>query len=461
LQPFLKTLFKGYRTEIKEALHLAYPIILGQVGIVLMGAMDAIMVGKLGSDHLASANQGNNIFFMVSGLSFGVLFAISTLVSIKVGEGNPGKGFITYRAGLVVALIMFLGQFTIIEVLTENFSWLGQKGRINELTPGYLRIINFSALPMLLALAARQFTDGLGLTKVSMSITFGGLMLNIGLNWVLIYGNLGAPALGIEGAAWATFIARICMAFASIWYIRYSNVMRDYRPVQMPDWKEVRAEMPKIWKIGLPIGLQTFAEWACFSISGIMVGWLGAKQLAAHAVALNVASITYMIVSGFAIAGSIMVGNAYGEKNKEKIKRVGFVVFSVIVVFELFNAVIFLLFNHQIAALYGVANEVHIYIFPLFFLAAIFQLADGIQAGAMNLLRGMKDVNWSSAISVVSYWIVSLPLSYSLGIAFELDVYGIWIGFTIGLFVAALFGVFRFYLHLRTMNFEEESSYDD
>jgi MATE family multidrug resistance protein len=176
--------------------------------------------------------------------------------------------------------------------------------------------------------------------------------------------------------------------------------------------------------------------------------------LAAHAVALNIASVTYMVVTGFAIAGSIMVGNAYGEENKLKIKRAANAVLWLIVAFEIVNALIFIFLNKPIARLYGVSSEVEQFVLPLLLLAAVFQLADGIQAGAMNLLRGIKDVNWSSAISVLSYWVVSLPLSYFLGVVLSGDIYGVWTGFTIGLFVAAIFGVIRFYYKHKSLSFD-------
>jgi MATE family multidrug resistance protein len=240
----------------------------------------------------------------------------------------------------------------------------------------------------------------------------------------------------------------------------------------MPTWKSVLPEMKPIWKMGIPLGLQTFAEWACFALSGVMVGWYGASQLAAHAVALNIASVTYMIASGVAMAGSILAGNSYGEQNLLKLKKVAHATFLLLTIFELFNALIFMLFNKQIAALYMVDESVIPYILPLLSLAAIFQLSDGIQAGAMGLLRGVKDVVWASIISIVSYWVISLPLSYYFGdyrfhylnghfirvhvpnsIWENGQVYGVWIGFTVGLFVASIFGVYRFYSKLNKLKF--------
>jgi len=426
---------------------------MGQLGVVLMGVADTLMVGRLGKDVLAAANQANNIFFMVSGLTFGIMFAVSTLVSIKAGEGNETDTFTTYRAGQWVALLLFIAQFIILELIVSNFELLGQQGRVNELTPGFLRILNFSVLPLLISLASRQYTDGLGHTKVAMSITFGGLALNIFLNYLLIYGNWGFPSMGMNGAAWATLIARICMALTGIWYVRYSGFLAKYRPAAMPTWKEIQQETRKIWKIGLPVGLQTFAEWACFSISGIMVGWLGSTQLAAHAVALNVASVAYMVVSGFAMAGGILMGNAFGAQEGKKMRKVANATFAIIVIYELLSAGILLLFNAEIAGLYGVDSTVMPIILPLFFLAALFQIADGVQAGGMNLLRGITDVNWASVISVLSYWVVSLPLGYILGVSLGWEVFGIWTGFTTGLFVAAIFGVWRFYYRLKVLKF--------
>jgi MATE family multidrug resistance protein len=451
---FLTRFFSPHRATVIQTLTLALPIIMGQLGIVLMGVADTLMVGHLGKDVLAAANQANSIFFMVSSVTFGVMFAISSRVSIQFGEGLRQETFATYRAGQLAAMLLFLCQFTILEIIIQNFEILGQAESINKLTPGFLRIINYSALPMLLSTASRQYTDGLGHTKVAMSITFGGLALNVLLNYGLIYGNIGMPNMGMYGAAWATLIARIGMALAGIWYIRYSGFLAAYRPQIMPSMSAIKVQLSALWKLGLPVGLQTFAEWACFSISGLMVGWLGTAQVAAHAVALNVASVAYMVVSGLAVAGSILAGNAYGEKNKAAIQKVAHATFYIIVAFQLVNVCIFVLFNKQISNWYGVEPEVMPIILPLFFLAAVFQLADGVQAGAMNLLRGITDVKWSSIISVFSYWIISLPASYILGITLDGKVFGIWTGFTLGLFVAAGFGVWRFYHKLKILQWD-------
>ena len=449
----MRALWSRYRVDVRNIFQLSYPIILGQLGLVLMGVADTIMVGRLGKEALAGVNQANSLFFMTSGLTFGVLFAVSALVSIKVGERKASDGFIIYRAGLLVSLMLFAFQFGILEFFTAHFDWLQQTDAVNEIAPKYLRIVNWSVLPMLVFLTARQFTDGLGHTKISMVLTLGGLLLNVVLNAILIYGFWGIPAMGYEGAAWATLISRIAMMLAALWYVRYSKFMKTYVPEIMPKWRAVWSETTGVWKMGIPIALQTFAEWACFSVSGIMVGWYGEVQVAAHAVALNAASVTYMVASGIGMAGSILVGNGYGEHNVQKIRRVAHATFILMVAFELMNALIFIIFNKQIAGLYGVEADVMPLILPLFLLAAVFQVSDGIQAAAMSLLRGIKDVLWASIISVFSYWVVSMPLSYYLGEVLKKEVYGVWTGFTVGLLVASILGVYRFYQKITKLSF--------
>jgi MATE family multidrug resistance protein len=443
-----------HQEHVKPMLSLAWPIILGQLGMILMGVADTLMVGRLGSAALASANQANNLYFMVCGLTFGVLFSVSTLVSIKIGAGKLKQVFMTYRAGLWVSAILAVAQTLILQLAVHQFEWFGQSEEVNALTPSYLNILTWSIYPMLLYVTMKQFTDGLGFTRLSMYITFGGLGMNVLLNYAFIYGHFGLPAWGLDGAGYATCLSRVLMVAASWWVIRKHPSLQTYRPEKAASNAEVWKETAQIWNIGLPLALQTFAEWACFGVSGIMVGWLGKHPHAAHTVALNVASFTFMVASGFAIAGSIVAGNAYGEQNREKLRKTGHAVLLVLAVFEAINAFAFVIFAKPMARLYSVEEPVMPYILPLLMLAAIFQLADGIQAGGMNLLRGIKDVRWSGAISVLSYWVISLPLSYAMGIYWGWGVSGIWFGFTVGLFVAALLSVRRFYLQLNRLTFE-------
>lgn len=419
-----------------------------------MGIADAVQLGSLGPQYLAAANQGNNIFFMFCSLTMGVLYAISPLVSIRIGAGEKDKTFVLFRSGLWVALALFMLQLGCMQVCIHYFHWFKQTPEINELAPQYLEVLCWSALPLLLFLVMREYSDGLGFTKIAMYLTFGGLFLNIFINYLLIYGNWGFPRLEVRGAALATLISRIVIMTIGFVYLRKARSFKEFRPTVKLSTAEIGANVALILKMGGPIALQTFAEWGGFAVSGIMIGWLGSQQTAAHAAALSAAAFTYMLVSGIAIAGSIMVGNAYGERNREKIKRTSKVILGLIIAIEIVFALIFLFGNKVISGMYHLHAEVEVYILPLLMLAALFQVADGLQAGAMYMLRGVKDVKWAGAISVISYWVIGIPLSYYLGICLKGEVYGIWIGFTTGLFVAALLGILRFYRNLKTLNFD-------
>lgn len=420
-----------------------------------MGIVDAVQLGRLGPQYLAAANQGNNIFFMFCSLTMGVLYAISPLVSIHIGAGEKDKPFVLFKSGLWVALALFLLHLGCMQVCIRYFHWFGQTPDINELAPQYLEILCWSALPLLLFLVMREYSDGLGFTKIAMYLTFGGLFLNIFLNYLLIYGNWGFPKLEVRGAALATLISRIVIMVIGFIYLRRAKVFQEYRPKIKLKTAEIGANVANILKMGGPIALQTFAEWGGFAVSGIMVGWLGANQTAAHAAALSSAAFTYMLVSGLAIAGSIMVGNGYGEKNKTHILKTSKVILFLIVSIEIIFALIFLFGNKYISAMYDLSPKVEIFILPLLMLAALFQIADGLQAGAMYMLRGVKDVKWASAISVISYWFIGIPLSYFLGIYLKGNVYGIWTGFTAGLFIAAILGIWRFYKNLKNITFDK------
>ncbi|MEY3982611.1 MAG: hypothetical protein RL160_168 [Bacteroidota bacterium] len=434
---------------MKQALRLAYPIILGQVGIMLMGVADTVMVGNLGREVLAASVAANNIFWLIYFLGMGILFALSPLVAIYSGEGRPEKGYLSYRAGIWVTVGLSVVLFALLEGIIGNIGWLRQSKEVEPLAASYLRIVNFSGLPMLLFVSSRQFTDGLGFTKVAMYITGGGLLLNVFLNWVLINGNLGCAALGLDGAGYATMISRIIMAIAAMTYIRYAPGMKKYHPEQRFSTNEIREEAGRVFEVGLPIGLQFFAEVACFAFSGIMAGWVNATHQSAHGIALNLASLTYMAASGLSAAGSIMAGNAFGEKNRRKVRRAGNAVMAMVLLYMTATAVLFLVFRGALASAYtddaavvGVATVLLIY-------AALFQLADGVQAVSLGLLRGIKDVRIPSIALVVCYWIIGLPLGWWLGFGADLKTEGIWIGFTVGLFLTALFASARFYLQVK------------
>jgi len=434
-----QSLIKDY----KQLLKLAVPIMLSQLGVVLMGVADTVMVGWLGEDELAGINQGNNIFFMLNGITLGMILGVNTLVSIKVGESKRNKCLSTFIGSILISLMVFIIELIIILFLINNFGILRQEGAINIITPQYLEIVIWSILPLLFFTSTRQLTDGLGYTKISLWVNLMGLLMNIFLNGALIYGWFDFPELGYIGCAWATLYSRIFMMIIGFGYLLFSNSVKDVMKVPMPSFSEVKEQIKEIFKIGLPISLETTAEWACLAFCGVMVGWYGSVQMAAHAVAWNAVSVTFMMASGISIAGNILVGYGYGEQNAKKIRIAAFTTVSSVVTLQTINSIVFLLFHKQIANAYGVEGEAVKIILPLFVFASLFQVFDGLQITLKSLLRGIKDVLWVSVISVFAYWAVTIPMGYVLADIYDYKAIGVWIGISVGFIIASLLSAYR------------------
>jgi len=268
-------------------------------------------------------------------------------------------------------------------------------------------------------------------------------LINAFANWVLIYGKLGFPALELDGAGWATFSSRVFMAVAIMTFVMKNKLFKQYdvsfhfRNINLPIVK-------KILSLGLPSGTQYFFEVGAFSLAVVMVGWLGTKQLAAHQIAINLASISFMVVLGISVAGSIRVGNAVGMKNITETRRAGFTA-SFLGASVMFCAgLIFILFRNYLPTLYVGDAVVISYASSLLIIAALFQLSDGVQAVGIGILRGLTDVKIPTAITFIAYWIVGLPVGYLLGFTLELGVQGVWIGLLLGLTTSAILLTLRF-----------------
>lgn len=434
-----RSLLKDY----KQLFNLAVPIMFSQLGVVLMGVADTVMVGWLGEDELAGINQGNNIFFMLNGITIGIILGVNTLVSIKVGESKRHKCLTTFIGSVFVSVIVFVIELIIINLLIDNFSLLRQEGAINTITPQYLAIVIWSILPLLLFTSTRQLTDGLGYTKISLWVNLLGLLMNVFLNGALIYGWFNFPEMGYIGCAWATLYSRILMMLIGFGYLLFSNEVKDVMRAPIPRLEEIKEQIKEIFKIGLPISLETTAEWACLAFCGVMVGWYGSVQMAAHAVAWNAVSVTFMMASGISIAGNILVGFGYGEQNARKIRIAAFTTVSSVILLQTINSIIFLLFHKQIANAYGVQGEAVQIILPLFVFASLFQVFDGLQITLKSLLRGIKDVLWVSIISVFAYWAVTIPIGYILADIYKYRAIGVWIGISIGFIIASLLSSYR------------------
>lgn len=435
-------MFTSYQSKIKEALLLALPIIAGQLGQVLMGFFDTVQIGGLGHLYIAATGFANGIYWVIILLGMGVLFAVSPLVSEAFGAEKEYRAIGVLRSGLLVSFVLSVVFVIVTEIVRANLNVFRHPETDTLLGARYLSVINYSTPFVFFFMCGKQFLDGMGKTLPGMYITLGGLALNCFLNWVLIYGRLGAPALGVEGAALASGISKLAMTVALFVYIFQSKKVKNLQAVyhSNTDGEKVghTAYVWPILTIGVPAGLQFFWEVAAFSAGQVMSGWISIEAEAAHMIAIGLASITFMVITGFSAAGTILTGFAYGEKNAEEVRKTGVAILLMTLATEVVFALVFLLLRHQLPFLYTSETIVVEMAALMLLLAAVFQLSDGLQGVAAGLLRGIQDVKVPALIALVSYWGIMVPACYYLAFEANMGLTGIWLGFVIGLTVAAV-----------------------
>lgn len=438
-----------------EALTLALPIIAGQLGQVLMGFFDTVQIGGLGHEYIAASGFANGIYWMTILAGMGILFAVSPLVSEAFGEDKGYKSIGVLISSLVVSAVLTVVFMLIVWVIADNLHVLQHSETDTVLGGKFLYLVNYSTGFVFFFMAGKQFLDGMGRTHIGMYITVAGLVINCFLNWVLIYGKLGLPQMGIEGAAIANGISRALMTLAILIYIwrdeRVRELRREFITYTAPSLSYVKP----ILIIGVPAGLQFFWEVAAFNAGQIMSGWISTAAEAAHMIAIGLASITFMVLTGISAAGTIMIGYSYGAKDKEGIRVAGNTVFLLTALIEIVFAILFFAGHNVLPFLYTDNAEVVTIAAYMLLFAAIFQISDGLQAVAAGALRGMQDVKYPAIFAFVSYWMIMIPACYLLAFTFGMGLKGIWIGFIIGLTVAAVLQLLRFWYVLRHLKFED------
>lgn len=435
--------FRENKSLITKTLSLAYPVIIGQLGLIMMGVIDSIMVGELGAVPLAAASLSNSLIFLVLIIAIGNAVAVTPLIAILVGAKKLDECGIYFRQSLLVNLAMGLIVFLIILAGVNFLHLLGQSFEVQFRTKSYMIIIGLSIFPQMIFQTYKQFIEGLSIMRPAMVITLAANLVNVFANWVLIFGNLGFPRLELDGAGWATFISRMFMAISLMIFVmrnkrfKIYDVTFHFRSINIPVIK-------KILSVGLPSGFQYFFEVGAFSFAVIMIGWIGPNELAAHQIAISLASVSFMGVLGISQAGGILVGNAVGEQNVNLVRKNGFIVILLGMIWMSTSGLVFITFRNYLPYIY-IRDEAVIQIASqLLVIAALFQLSDGIQAVGIGILRGLTDVKGPTLITFIAYWIISLPIGYTLGFTLNLGVVGVWIGLLIGLSCSALMLAIRF-----------------
>ena len=432
--------------ELTDTFRLSVPIVIAQLGVILMGVTDNLFVGRLlGAVPLGAAGLANGLSFLVSSIGVGGLSVVAALVSNARSRNDTTEVTRLFRAGLRVAGLFSVAFGSLSVLMAYHFDLFGQSAEVTDMAQDFTLVLSASLVPLLIFVATRQLADGLRFPRVAMAITVAALVLNAIFNYVLITGVGPFPEMGLLGSATATLLSRTFMAVGMLAYIYRSARFKPYliRAFRaLPTASDVRT----ILRLGIPGGLTFFFEVATFTLAAVITGWLGDDRLAAHQIAINMASVTYMMATGISSAAAIRVGAAVGRGSHEGIFRAGVAAFVLTIGFMSVAALLFFTANDWLVSLYIRDNPaVSTVAATLVIMGGIFQLSDGIQVVALGALRGLSDVNAPTLITLFSYWGVALPISYLLGFTFGMDVVGIWIGLLAGLTIAAVLLTMRFF----------------
>jgi MATE family multidrug resistance protein len=432
-----------FKEHLKRNFVLAWPVMLGQAGHVLVGLADSIMIGRVGTEPLAAGAFGNSIFIVPLVFGLGMAMGLTTPIANADGEKDVAKAGRYLRHGLLTNMLTGLVMFMIILGLVPFMDQLGQDKAVETLARPYLLIISGSILPLMFFLTFKQFAEGLSDTRVAMYVSLGANFLNIFLNYLLIYGKWGLPEMGLFGAGLATLISRIIMAIIMYAYIMKADKFAPYR-IHFSDRIWRRDYVKKLLNIGIPSGLQYIFEVSSFAVAAVLIGQIAAEALAAHQIAISLAALSYMMATGIAAAAGVRVGNQLGARKYLIMRTAGRSCLVMVFVFMATCGVLFFAGRNLLPTFYTEDLEVIAIASQLLFIAVFFQISDGVQVVALGALRGMSEVKIPTLITFISYWILGLLPAYIFGIVLNLGVQGIWYGLATGLTAAAALLYLRF-----------------
>lgn len=433
------------RTEAFKTWKLSGPIILGELTQMALGIIDSIMVGKISYQHLAAAALVNGVMNIPFVLGFGMTMSVSQTVSMANGRKDSLKVSHYFYNGLWLCTV-----FAIIIALALNFSknilfHLGQDVEVARLGVPYLQIMGWSIIPMMMFIGIKQFSDGLERTRTAMMLSLAALPINIFINWLVVYGNWGFPRLELVGAAYGTLITRILILLIFIAVIFAHPFFSRYMAVRKNQWNLQLHTIKELLHIGIPSSLQVAMESGAFAVSGIIIGTLGAVQLAAHQIAISCASLAFMVSWGLAQGGSIRVSNAWGRNNWKDISTIGKSTLLSGLAYGVLGLVFFVCFKNLLPLAFNNNPTVIALAAVLMLYAAVFQISDATQAIGAGLLRGIKDVRVPTFFIAIAYWVVGIPVGCLMAFTFKMGAAGMWIGFVSGLTFSSVFLNRRFF----------------
>ena len=442
----------NYTKEFKYNWQLAAPVMLGMLGHTFVSFIDNIMVGQLGTAQLAAVSLGNSFMFIAMSLGIGFSTAITPLVAEADGANDFAKGKSAFKHGLFLCTVLGVLLFLLVFFAKPLMYLMKQPVEVVELAIPYLDLVAFSLIPLVVFQAFKQFSDGLSLTKYPMYATIVANVVNVGFNYVLIFGKFGFPEMGIVGAAYGTLISRFVMV-AHIWWLLKGREKSKYFVTNIKILVLDKTMINKLIGLGAPSAMQMFFEVAIFTAAIWLSGLLGKNPQAANQIALNLSSMTFMVAMGLSVASMIRVGNQKGLQKYFELRRIAFSLFLLGFIFAVVFGILFLIFNEALPKLYvdfdDVINfkdntEVVTIASQLLIASAIFQISDSLQVIVLGALRGLQDVKIPTLITFIAYWLIGFPISWILGKEDAYGSFGIWIGLLAGLTSAAILLFIRF-----------------
>lgn len=436
--------YKSNKIYYKSTVLLAGPVVISQLGHTLVQTVDSVIVGHFaGTISLAAVSLVHAVFMVVLVLGLGIAYGLTPLIAQENGKSNEhecgrllsGSLWLNTASAVILFLMVYYGSmFAMIH--------LDQDPEVVETAKPYLLLLGISIVPLMIFQTFKQFAEGLGFTRQAMNITIWGNVLNLILAVVLVKGMFGIAPMGVKGIGIATLVDRVLMMAVMIWYVLKSNNFKNYIrhfSLKFIDLNRIY----KVFKIGAPVAMQYIFEIGAFAAAALMVGKIGAVEQAAHQTAITFVSMTYMMAGGIASAATIKVGNSYGRQNYFRIRKFSKVSYHLVIIFMLFFAIVFTIFNGYLPYIITTDDAVVAVAAQLLVIAAVFQLFDGTQVVGLGTLRGMGDVKIPTFITFFAYWIVGLPSAYFLGIILDIGINGIWYGLTLGLLTSSVLLYFR------------------
>ncbi len=434
------------------------------LGHTFVSFVDNIMVGQLGTAELAAVSLGNSFMFIAMSLGIGFSTAITPLIAEADSANNFDKAKSTFKHGLFLCSALGVALFLLVFFAKPLMYLMKQPTEVVELAIPYLDLVAFSLIPLVIFQALKQFSDGMSMTKYPMYATLIANILNVVLNYLLIFGKFGFPEMGMVGAAYGTLLSRVVMVVYLWWLLAHKE--RSKRLVTNIKFFVLdKLMIKKLISLGTPSAMQMFFEVAIFTAAIWLSGLLGKNPQAANQIALNLSSMTFMVAMGLSVASMIRVGNQKGLHNYKELRRIAFSIFLMAILLSVLFAIIFFLFHQYLPRIYvdfdDPANfvdnmEVVSIASQLLIAAAIFQISDGIQVVVLGALRGLQDVKIPTIITFISYWLIGFPVSFYFGKEEQLGSFGIWLGLLAGLSTAAVLLYIRFnYLTLKLIREKE------